>query len=148
VHDGKKKFREKLDSLKEAGKRVVIEKLDGFTTYFHCMKLNCPGLLSASGEPIYPAIPLSSNWWSKYELKKANKVEIIFPAHSGTLLPLILVFMSQLILTQQFLDLLCFKEEIIRANLENPQETNQIPWKDASSPQEQNPGIFKSYTFK
>ena len=83
VQDGKKMAREKQDSFQEAARKVVIEKKGGFAQHFHYMNSDVPGLLSTQGEPFCPAIPLSSNWLKEDESKRANKVEIKFPAPQG-----------------------------------------------------------------
>ena len=83
MQDGKKMVREKYDSYKEASRKVVFDKQGGFAEYFHYMKSEVSGLLSARGEAFCPAIPLSSDWLKKDESKRANKVDIVFPDHQG-----------------------------------------------------------------
>jgi hypothetical protein len=76
--------REKQGSLREDAKQVVIEKQGGWDGYFHYLASDIPGLLSNRGEPSCPAIPLSSSWLQVKDSRKANKVEITFPANLGT----------------------------------------------------------------
>jgi hypothetical protein len=83
VQDGKKLIREMLDSFKDPPKKVVVEKQGGFAHHFHYIKADVPGHVSARGESLCPAIPLTSTWLIEDDSKRANKVEIIFPAHTG-----------------------------------------------------------------
>jgi hypothetical protein len=84
VQDGKKMVRENQDSFRDPPKEVVVEKQGGFAKHFHYIKVDVPGHLTARGEPLCPALPLSSAWLEEDDSKKANKVEIVFPAHTGT----------------------------------------------------------------
>jgi hypothetical protein len=94
VQDGKKMVREKQGSLREDARQAVIEKQGGWDGHFHYIASDVPGLTPGRSEPSCPAIPLSSSWLRVDDSKRANKLEITFPAHLGMFLSGMNVFLD------------------------------------------------------
>ena len=86
LQDGPKLIREervKNESLTQKPTRISIAGSDDWVRHFFFIKPENSAVHGPYGEPLCPAIPLSSNWLKQDKSNSATKLYIKFPQHEG-----------------------------------------------------------------